>query len=126
MAKWTNIGTVDDIPPLGTRVVTTSNGNIAIFRTRDDRIFALADRCPHRGGPLSQGIVHGKRVTCPLHNLVIELENGRAVAPDTGCAKAYPVRVIDGAIQIALEITRQPAAARAGADFTKRRRFLPA
>jgi nitrite reductase (NADH) small subunit len=117
MAEWMTIGNLDDIPPLGARVVTMAGGDIAVFRTRDDHVFALADRCPHRGGPLSQGIVHGKSVTCPLHNWVIELESGQAAAPDEGCAKAYPVRVIDGVIQLSLEVqtssetTRQPVTA---------------
>jgi nitrite reductase (NADH) small subunit len=88
-----DIGAIDDIPPLGARVVASPEGNIAIFRTRDDRIFALDDRCPHKGGPLSQGIVHGARVTCPLHNWTIELENGEAVAPDKGCVRTIPVRI---------------------------------
>ena len=63
------------------------------FRTADDQVFALRDRCPHKGGPLSQGIVHGHRITCPLHNWVLELESGQAVAPDVGCATHYPVRL---------------------------------
>jgi nitrite reductase (NADH) small subunit len=88
-----DVGAIDDIPPLGARVVAGPEGNIAIFRTRDDRVFALDDRCPHKGGPLSQGIVYGARVTCPLHNWTIELENGEAVAPDKGCVRTIPVRV---------------------------------
>jgi nitrite reductase (NADH) small subunit len=62
---------------LGSRVVRTPSGDIAVFRTGDDEVFALDDRCPHKGGPLSQGIVHNKRVTCPLHNFVIELKAAR-------------------------------------------------
>ena len=67
---------LDDIPRLGARVVRTPSGNIAVFRTENDEVFALVDRCPHKGGPLSQGIVHGKRVACPLHNFVIDLASG--------------------------------------------------
>ena len=93
MSNWIEIGTLNDIPVLGSRVVRTASGDIAVFRTADDEVFALDDRCPHKGGPLSQGIVHNKRVTCPLHNFVIELKSGTAVAPDEGCTRAHPTRV---------------------------------
>lgn len=95
---WRDVGTVDDVPRLGARVVETRGGDIAVFRTADDRIFALRDACPHKAGKLSQGIVHGHRVTCPLHNWVIELADGNAVAPDEGCAGVVPARVVDGRI----------------------------
>jgi nitrite reductase (NADH) small subunit len=77
MYDWHEIGALDDIPRLGSRVVQTPHGDVAVFRTADDQVFALRDRCPHKGGPLSQGIVHGHRITCPLHNWVLELESGR-------------------------------------------------
>ena len=93
MSNWIEIGTLNDIPVLGSRVVRTPSGDIAVFRTADDEVFALDDRCPHKGGPLSQGIVHNKRVTCPLHNFVIELRSGTAVAPDEGCTRAHPIKV---------------------------------
>jgi nitrite reductase (NADH) small subunit len=93
MSNWIEIGTLNDIPVLGSRVVRTASGDIAVFRTGDDEVFALDDRCPHKGGPLSQGIVHNKRVTCPLHNFVIELRSGTAVAPDEGCTRAHPIKV---------------------------------
>jgi nitrite reductase (NADH) small subunit len=90
-----------EIPRLGARVVRSSvHGNIAVFRNADDEVFALEDKCPHKGGPLSQGIVHGKRVACPLHNWNIELTDGCAVAPDHGCAKAFPVQVKDGTVYL--------------------------
>jgi len=98
MNQWTDILDVNDIPKLGARVVRHGNLDIAVFRNADDEIFALEDRCPHKGGPLSQGIVHGKRVTCPMHNWVIELETGNAVAPDTGCAQRHEVRVAHGVL----------------------------
>ena len=100
---------VDDIPRLGARVVERpddADGNIALFRTADDRVFALRDRCPHKGGPLSQGIVFGDRVACPLHNWTIELATGCAVAPDHGCARPIGVRIVDGAVHIALGDSR--------------------
>ncbi len=91
--NWIQVGYLADIPRQGSRVIKTSKGEIALFRSVDDEVFALDDRCPHKGGPLSQGIVHGKRVTCPLHSWVIALESGEAVAPDAGCAHRHEVRV---------------------------------
>ncbi len=90
---WIEIGRLDDIPRLGSRVVRTGHGDIAVFRTAADAVFALRDHCPHRGGPLSQGIVFGHTVACPLHNWCIDLNNGQALAPDEGCTPHYPVRV---------------------------------
>ena len=116
MYDWHEIGALDDIPRLGSRVVQTPHGDVAVFRTADDRVFALRDRCPHKGGPLSQGIVHGHRITCPLHNWVLELESGQAVAPDAGCATHYPVRLENGRLWLGLNnvvslSTATPAAA---------------
>ncbi len=99
---WKEIGRLDDIPRQGSRVVRTAAGDIAVFRTACDEVFALQDRCPHKGGPLSQGLVHDRRVTCPLHNWVLELESGQAVAPDVGCVRTYPVRVEEGVVYLAL------------------------
>ena len=93
MSEWIEVGKVADIPRLGARVVETPDGNIGVFRTAEDKVFALRDRCPHLGGPLSQGIVHGEQVSCPLHNWKIELATGSAVAPDEGCAVRYPVKL---------------------------------
>lgn len=91
--RWIKIGEISDIPRLGARVVETETGNIAVFRTADDEIFALSDQCPHKGGPLSQGIIHGKRVACPLHDWKIHLDTGVAVAPDEGCAASFPIKL---------------------------------
>lgn len=102
MSEWIEIGKLDDIPRLGARVIKTSTGDIGIFRTADDEIFALRDSCPHQGGPLSQGIVHGKRVTCPLHNWNIELTTGEVVAPDEGCAASFPIKMEGDIIYIQL------------------------
>lgn len=96
--NWIQIGNLEDIPRQGSRLVNTSKGEIALFRSVDDQVFALDNRCPHKGGPLSEGIVHGKRVTCPLHSWVIELETGSAVAPDVGCARRHEVRVAHGVL----------------------------
>lgn len=101
--SWMEVGRVEDIPVLGARIVRTRKGDIAVFRNRDDEVFALDDRCPHQGGPLSQGIVFGKRVACPLHNWNIQLDDGCAVAPDEGCTRHYPLRVEAGHISIELD-----------------------
>ena len=96
--NWIQVGKLEEIPRQGSRVVKTAKGEIALFRSLDDEVFALDNRCPHKGGPLSQGIVHGKRVTCPLHSWMIELETGNAVAPDIGCAHKHAVKVEEGVL----------------------------
>jgi nitrite reductase (NADH) small subunit len=110
MSEWTDIGQAEDVPRLGGRVVQAGARRIAVFRTADDAYFALDDRCPHRGGPLSQGIVHGARVTCPFHNFVIELDSGQAVAPDKGCVARYDLKVEGGRLMLALGTRKRVAA----------------
>lgn len=100
--NWLDICALEEINALGSRIIKGPKGNIAIFRTSDDQVFALDDRCPHKGGPLSQGLIYGKRVACPLHNWQIDLESGEAQAPDTGCAHHHPARVASGRVQLAL------------------------
>lgn len=110
-SDWIDVGTLEEIPPLGSRLVRSADGDIALFRAADDQVFALLNRCPHKQGPLADGIVHGHRVTCPLHNWIIELESGEAVAPDVGCSPSYPVRVEQGRILLqAPRAGRQDAA----------------
>lgn len=93
------IGRLDDIPPLGARRYRRADGvEIAVFRTESDTVFALRDRCPHKGGPLSQGIVFGESVACPLHNWCISLRSSEATAPDEGSVESYPVHVEAGAV----------------------------
>ena len=99
---WRDIGGLDDIPQLGARVVATLGGNIAVFRTGSDAVYALDDRCPHKNGPLSQGIVHGSAVTCPLHNWTIDLTTGEAAEPDRGCVRRIPARLENGRILLML------------------------
>nr|WP_314858902.1 nitrite reductase small subunit NirD [uncultured Undibacterium sp.] len=92
--EWQIICRVDDIPVLGARVVKRqAKTDVAIFRNTEDKIFALLDKCPHKGGPLSQGIVFGEKVACPLHNWNIELPTGCAVSPDEGCTQKFSVKV---------------------------------
>ncbi len=104
MSDWKLICKLDDIPRLGSRVVKHKDAeegdiDIAIFRTQGE-VFSLRDKCPHKGGPLSQGIVHGKQVTCPMHGWKLYLETGEAVAPDHGCARRYPVKVESGQVYL--------------------------
>ena len=103
MVDWIKICDLEEIPRLGARVAEIKEDLVALFRTAKDEVFALRDRCPHKNGPLSQGIVHGKRVTCPLHNLVMDLTDGKAVAPDEGCTLVYPVKVEEGRVFLVLE-----------------------
>jgi len=99
MTQWTLICRVDDIPVLGARRVSRLNAPaVAIFRTAENRIYALLDRCPHRGGPLSQGIVFGDAVACPLHNWTIGLADGCARAPDEGSAPTFACRIDAGQV----------------------------
>ncbi len=102
MSEWVDVGTVDDVPVLGSRVVQAPGGDIAVFKAADGTLFALRDRCPHKGGPLSQGIVHGRAVTCPLHGWVVDLTSGEAAAPDKGCAHRVPVRLEGERVLLAL------------------------
>ena len=94
--SWVDIGTLDDIPVRGARVVKTPLGCVAIFRTTDDEVYALDDACPHKGGPLSEGIVHGKSITCPLHNRVYSFETGEAQGSDPEVVATYAVKIEDG------------------------------
>lgn len=96
MTDWIDIGSLDDIPRLGARTVDTPDGQIAVFRTATDEVFAMTNRCPHRGGSLADGIVSGRKVACPLHNWVIDLNSGMAEAPDEGCTTTYPIRIEGG------------------------------
>ena len=97
--EWTSVCAVDAVPILGARVIQRlSDGNIAVFRSEEGKVFALLDSCPHKGGPLSQGIVYGERVACPLHNWQIGLADGCAQAPDTGCTVRFDTRVEGGQV----------------------------
>ncbi len=101
--SWVAVGTLEDIPREGARLVKTDAGCIAVFRTVDDKVYALDDRCPHKGGPLSQGIVHGGSVTCPLHNWVFDLATGLAQGADDGAVPVTAARVEDGQVLLAAD-----------------------
>ena len=107
---WIAIGSISEIPLRGARCINTPSGKIAVFRTGDDRVFAIDDHCPHKGGPLSQGIVHGASVTCPLHNWVISLETGKALGADQGCTRTIPVKRDGDTILVAIDTQAERAA----------------
>ncbi|WFC41580.1 nitrite reductase small subunit NirD [Pseudoxanthomonas sp. SE1] len=114
--SWVEVCALDDIPLLGARVlVRAGQDDIALFRPAGDRVFALADRCPHKGGPLSQGIVAGDSVTCPLHAWQIALDSGQACAPDVGCVRRFDVEVRDGMVWLCLAAALDAPAATAEA-----------
>lgn len=100
MNEWLEITSLEQIPVLGSRVVETDTQNIAIFRGTDDSVFAIKDECPHKKGPLSQGIMHGNSVTCPLHNWKISLESGEALGVDEGCSNVYQTKVENGKVYL--------------------------
>ena len=112
MSDWIDIGPLDAIPPRGARKVETPLGCVAVFRTGDDRVFAVNNRCPHKGGPLSEGIVHGQSVTCPLHNWVFDLSTGLAQGADEGRIDTFPARLEGGRVLLAASALRaRPVAA---------------
>jgi len=101
MSEWKKICRVHDIPVLGSRRVARPQGmDVAVFRSSADQVFALLDRCPHKGGPLSQGIVFGETVACPLHNLTIGLADGCVRAPDEGCTPKFACKVEGGEVYL--------------------------
>ncbi|MEO1154548.1 MAG: nitrite reductase small subunit NirD [Pseudomonadota bacterium] len=108
--SWIDIGAVHDIPLRGARKVKTKLGCIAVFRTSEAEVFATSNTCPHKGGPLNEGIVHDRKVTCPLHNWVFDLETGLALGPDEGRIDTYAVRVEDGRVLLDPALLTQKAA----------------
>ena len=110
MSEWKSVCRVEDIPMLGARRIHRDNAiAVAVFRTADNTVFALLDRCPHKGGPLSQGIVFGESVACPLHNWTIGLADGCAKAPDEGCTTRFSVKVEGGVVHLDLDELSQRA-----------------
>lgn len=103
MNNWLKICTLAEIPRLGSRVVEAGAKRIALFRADNDEVFALEDKCPHKGGHLSQGMVCGKHVTCPLHGWNIALHEGKALPPDEGGVDTYPVKVEDGLVFLGMQ-----------------------
>ncbi len=107
--SWQDVCAVDEVPIQGARVLArATGGDIALFRNNAGAVFALLDRCPHKGGPLSQGIVFGERVACPLHNWSIGLADGNAAAPDVGCTRSFSVRIEAGRVLMDAAELREP------------------
>ncbi len=102
--RWIDVGAATEIARQSARRVDTDIGAIAVFRTLEDDYYAVFDRCPHKGGPLSEGIVHGRAIACPLHNWSIGLEDGQAMGADKGkgCTPTVPVKVEDDRILLGL------------------------
>jgi nitrite reductase (NADH) small subunit len=109
--EWLDIAALTDIPRQGARLVRTASGCVAIFRTHDDRVFALDDRCPHKGGPLSEGIVSGHSITCPLHNWVFDLNSGQAQGADEGAVRTWPAKVEAGRVLVSTDLIARRTAA---------------
>jgi nitrite reductase (NADH) small subunit len=107
-SKWYRVGDRADVPPREGRVVRIGARDIAVFNL-GDRYVAVDNRCPHKGGPLADGIVAGHTIVCPLHAWKIDLETGGVERPSgaNACVARYDVRVVEGAI-----VVRVPAAAR--------------
>ncbi|MEN8833750.1 nitrite reductase small subunit NirD [Pacificibacter sp.] len=111
MSDWIDIAALDDVPQRGARLVKTVHGCVAVFRTGADEVYALDNACPHKNGPLAEGIVHGSSVTCPLHNWVISLETGLVQGADEGRVNTYPARVENGRISLDAAFLRGRAVA---------------
>lgn len=109
--SWIDIGHIDDVPLRGARIVKTPVGCVAVFRTDVAEVYAASNTCPHKAGPLSEGIVHGKSVTCPLHNWVFDLETGEAQGADDGRIATYPIRLEDGRLMLDGEAVGKRSAA---------------
>ena len=109
--SWIDIGAIEDVPLRGARLVKTHLGCIAVFRTGAEEVFAAANRCPHKGGPLAEGIIHGQSVTCPLHNWVFDLNTGQAKGADEGQIETYAVRLAEGRILLDSTALARPSAA---------------
>ena len=101
--SWTDIGTLNDIPVRGSRIVKTAAGCIAVFRTAEAEVFATSNKCAHKSGPLSEGIVHDRKITCPLHNWIFSLETGEAQGADQGQITTYPVKIENGRLLLEID-----------------------
>ncbi len=108
--NWIDVGALDAVPQRGARVIKTPLGCLAVFRTHADEVYALDNACPHKKGPLAEGIVHGASVTCPLHNWVISLETGEVQGADEGQVVTYPVKVEAGRILMEASFLQMRAA----------------
>jgi len=100
--NWIEVCKLEDIPPSQARTVIVGETMIAVFRLTDNRVKAVENRCPHKQGPMAEGIISGDDILCPLHNWRISLDSGKVAAPDEGCVKTYPVKVEEGQVFLSL------------------------
>lgn len=110
IGKWLDIGPINQIEAGSARTLPVAGGEeIAVFHTMNGEFYALVNKCPHKQGPLSQGIVHGAVVTCPLHNWNISLKSGEALGDDKGCVPTIPLKVDAGRIFLLREAVVPPS-----------------
>jgi len=102
MTNWIEVCKLDEIPPSQARTVKVGDTTIAVFRLTDNRVKAVENRCPHKQGPLAEGIISGDNILCPLHNWRISLDSGEVAEPDKGCVKTYPVKVENGQVLLSI------------------------
>lgn len=108
--KWIRVTETGNIPLREGRSVTIGDREIAIFHLAD-RFAAVDNACPHRGGPLCDGIVSGASVTCPLHGYKVCLDTGAVLKPDVAIrVDTYPVRVEDGVVSVQMDDAEDKAA----------------
>jgi nitrite reductase (NADH) small subunit len=93
-----SLGPLDEIPVGEGRAYAVEGRQIAVFRLRDGSLRALDAVCPHRGGPLSDGLADGRVVVCPLHSYTYDLATGEEVANGGVGVQSYPVHVDDGGL----------------------------
>ena len=103
MSNWVRVAPLEEIPKLGARVVRSKAIDIGVFRLEDDRIYAVNNSCPHKGGPLSEGIVYGDKIACPLHGWKINLVDGKAEEPDVGQTACFNTKIEDGIVYLELK-----------------------
>lgn len=102
LEQWTRVCAVEDVPRRGGRSVRCGGVDVALFRLSHDAIVAVEDRCPHKGGTLSEGIVCDHTVICPLHGWRIDLVRCEATDPDKGCVRRFGVDVRNGEVFVNL------------------------
>ncbi|MBI2884727.1 MAG: nitrite reductase small subunit NirD [Candidatus Omnitrophica bacterium] len=103
MPTWRLVTECGTIPVREGRRVICGKEEVALFNLGADAYLAVENRCPHRQGPLADGIVAGTSVYCPLHSWRINLETGCAISGGEGCVKRYPVKIADGKIYLAFD-----------------------
>jgi nitrite reductase (NADH) small subunit len=97
-----NLGRLDKIAPGQGFCFIVGGEEVAVFRQRDGRVFATQNRCPHKNGPLSDGVIGSGKVICPLHAKKFDLATGNGPEPQH-CLKTYPIDIIEGEMHLQLE-----------------------